>query len=69
MLAYLKVLYNKDDVVGFKRIINVPSRKIGAKSVSVIDMMRNDFGLDYLQIIENIDEVDDLRSNAKTALK
>ena len=69
MLAYLKVLYNKDDVVGFKRIINVPSRKIGAKSVSVIDMMRNDFGLDYLQIIENIDEVDDLRSNAKAALK
>ena len=25
MLAYLKVLYNKDDVVGFKRIINVPT--------------------------------------------
>ena len=69
MLAYLKVLYNKNDVVGFKRIINVPSRKIGAKSVSVVDMMRNDFGLDYLQIIENIDEVDDLRSNAKAALK
>ena len=69
MLAYLKVLYNKNDVVGFKRIINVPSRKIGAKSVSIVDMMRNDFGLDYLQIIENIDEVDDLRSNAKAALK
>ena len=69
LLGYLKVLYNQDDIVGFKRIINTPSRKIGAKSVSVLDGLRNDFWLNYLQIIENIDEVDDLRSNAKESLK
>jgi DNA helicase-2/ATP-dependent DNA helicase PcrA len=28
LLAYLRVLHNKDDIVSLKRIINVPTRKI-----------------------------------------
>jgi DNA helicase-2/ATP-dependent DNA helicase PcrA len=28
LLAYLKFIFNSDDVVSFKRIINTPTRKI-----------------------------------------
>ncbi|USN59407.1 MAG: hypothetical protein H6767_01380 [Candidatus Peribacteria bacterium] len=43
MLAYLRVIYNPDDVVSMKRIINTPSRKIGAKTIEVLDQYRDNF--------------------------
>ena len=69
LLAYLRVIYNKNDIVSLKRIINTPTRKIWAKSIEVLDSYRENFWLDYFQIIENIDEIDELRAAAKTALK
>jgi len=69
LLAYLRVIYNRNDIVSLKRIINTPTRKIWAKSIEVLDNYRDNFGLDYFQIIENIDEIDELRAAAKTALK
>lgn len=68
ILCYLKVLHNPDDVVSFKRIINTPSRKIGAKSLQILDSYRENFGMNYLQIISNIEEVVELRPAAKLAL-
>lgn len=68
MLAYLRVIHNPNDVVGIKRIINVPTRKIGATTLVKLDEYRNAFGATYLQIFENIDEVDELNSGAKRAV-
>jgi len=34
LMAYLKLIYNKDDDVSLARIINVPKRKIGAATVN-----------------------------------
>ena len=69
ILAYLKVIFNSDDIVSLKRIINTPTRKIWAKSIEILDNYRNNFWLSYFDIIENIDEVEELRPAAKTALK
>ncbi len=69
ILSYLKILLNPNDVVSFKRIINVPSRKIGAKSLQVLDSYREQFGINYLQVIEHIEEVSELRNAAKIALE
>lgn len=68
MLGYLRVIHNPNDVVGIKRIINVPTRKIGATTLAKLDEYRNAFGATYLQIFENIDEVDELNSGAKRAV-
>lgn len=68
ILAYLKILHNSSDVVSFKRIINTPGRKIGAKSVQILDSYREQFGISYLQVIDNIEEVEELRNAAKLAL-
>ncbi len=32
-IAYLRYIYNKDDIVSFKRIVNVPARGIGKKAL------------------------------------
>lgn len=68
MLSYLRVIHNPNDVVGMKRIINVPTRKIGATTLAKLDEYKNAFGATYLQIFENIDEVDELNSWAKRAV-
>ncbi|MDD5770603.1 MAG: UvrD-helicase domain-containing protein, partial [Candidatus Gracilibacteria bacterium] len=68
MISYLRVIHNPNDVVAIKRVINTPSRKIGSTSLQKIDEYRNNFGVNYLQIFENITEVDDLNSGAKKAV-
>lgn len=69
ILAYLRCILNPHDPVAFKRIINTPSRKIGAKSLETLDMYRENFAIGYFQVLENIDEVEDIRPAAKLALK
>lgn len=69
LLAYLRVIHNPNDTVSMKRIINTPTRKIWAKSIEVMDHYKENFGLTYPQIIENIDEVEELNNWAKAAIK
>jgi DNA helicase-2/ATP-dependent DNA helicase PcrA len=69
LLAYLRVIFNNDDVVSMKRIINTPTRKIGAKSIEIIDIYKENFGISYLDLFENIDEVEELKPMAKNAIK
>jgi DNA helicase-2/ATP-dependent DNA helicase PcrA len=69
LLAYLKVIHNGNDVVSMKRIINKPTRKIGDRTIEVVDNYREKFDKNYLQVIENIDEVSELNNGTKNALK
>ncbi|MBW7954544.1 UvrD-helicase domain-containing protein [Candidatus Gracilibacteria bacterium] len=69
LIAYLKVIHNPNDVVSIKRIINTPSRKIGPTTLKKLDDYRDEFGVTYLQIFENISEVDELNSGAQNAIK
>ncbi len=69
LLAYLRVIHNPNDIVSMKRIINTPTRKIWAKSIEVMDKYKENFWLSYPQIIENIDEIEELNSWAKNAIK
>ena len=65
ILAYLKVIFNPEDVVSMKRIINKPSRKIGDRSIEILDNYKDNFWFNFLQIFENINEVEELNSWAK----
>jgi DNA helicase-2/ATP-dependent DNA helicase PcrA len=68
LLAYLRTVFNSDDVVSMKRIINTPTRKIGSKSIEVMDIYMYNFGIWYLELFENIDEVEELKPAAKKAI-
>lgn len=69
LLAYLKIIHNQNDTISMKRIINVPPRKIWTKTLDVMDIYKNNYSLNYFQIIENIDEVEELNNWAKSAVK
>ncbi len=65
LLAYLRIILNPNDIISTKRIINVPSRKIWAKSIEIIDSYKERFGINYFWIFENIEEVEELKPLAK----
>jgi len=68
LLGYLKVIHNTQDIVSMKRVINTPTRKIGAKSIEILDNYKEGFGINYMQIISNIGEVEELKPAARAAL-
>jgi len=43
ILAYLRIILNPSDPVAFKRIVNVPARKIGNKTIESLDSYRESF--------------------------
>lgn len=69
MLWYLRAIYNQNDVISFKRIINTPSRKIGSRTLEVLDIYKDNFWLPYFQILENVEEIEDLNNWAKNSVK
>jgi DNA helicase II / ATP-dependent DNA helicase PcrA len=69
ILSYLKVIYNSDDLVSIKRIINIPPRKIWSRSIEILDNYKNNFELPYKQVIENVEEINELRKTTKESIK
>ena len=43
LLGYLRVIHNPNDIVSMKRVINTPTRKIGPKSIEIMDNYRANF--------------------------
>ncbi len=54
VVAYLRVLANPADAVSLKRIINVPTRGIGATAVERIDAYATDAGLPWSDALRKI---------------
>lgn len=44
MIAYLRLVFNPQDQISLLRIINVPTRGIGAKSISNLNLIANESG-------------------------
>ena len=68
LMAYMRLLSNPYDEASFKRIVNVPSRKIGAKTVEVLTEFAREKGLDYLTVGASLDYCEELRGAGKSAL-
>lgn len=69
ILAYFNLIYNKKDDLSFKRIINVPKRDIGEKTISVLEAEKQQAGLSFFEYIEHIKEFDtELRTKNILAL-
>lgn len=68
IIAYLKLLYQPNDRMSFSRIVNVPTRGIGATSLEKFLLWQSDSGLDILAALSNVGESSTLTPRAKTAL-
>lgn len=58
LLAYLKLMYNPSDDASFRRVVNVPRRGIGAKTLEGISQSASGSNLSMLEfLLQNITEI------------
>lgn len=64
IIAYLRLVHNADDNVSLLRIINVPPRKIGAKTLETLQAYAAHYGISMFRAMERVNEISDLSSKA-----
>jgi DNA helicase-2/ATP-dependent DNA helicase PcrA len=68
VLAYLRLIANPQDTLSFSRVINVPRRKLGEKSLAQLGYWADAHGLSPWDSLGRLDEITELTSSAKGAL-
>ncbi|NCP67700.1 UvrD-helicase domain-containing protein [bacterium] len=69
IMAYLRLIFNPRDDIAFLRIINVPSRKLGAATLEVIKKYANEYNLSLFDILEEVDGLEELPHAKRAVLK
>ncbi|MDA1060842.1 MAG: UvrD-helicase domain-containing protein [bacterium] len=60
MLAYLRVIQNQNDTVSLLRIINVPSRKIGSRTMELLQSFASRHNLSLFNAMLLADEIEEI---------
>ncbi len=68
VIAYLRVIYQPNDRLSFSRIVNIPTRGIGATSLERFLTWQGGTGLDVIEALGRVHEADGLMPKAKNAL-
>ncbi len=68
-LAYLRFVYQPSDMISFNRIINLPARGLGDKSLQVFTSFAREYGYSLLEGLANVDEAAGLQPRAAKALQ
>lgn len=63
IIAYLRVIYNFDDL-SLVRIINEPKRKIGTATIEKVQRLAEQYGVSCFEIVSEADSYPDLKSAA-----
>src|SRR5258708_20391962 len=69
VLASLRVVANPRDAVSFARIVNVPRRKIGDRTVQELEQLARRHRISPFEAVRHLDEVESLGAPAITALE
>ncbi len=68
VIAYLKLLFQPNDRMSFSRIVNVPTRGIGATSLEKFLLWQSNSGMDIISALINVEQTSTLQARAKNAL-
>lgn len=68
VLAYLRLIFQPEDRVSFERIVNIPARGIGAKSLQNFFAWQRATGLSLLDAMTEVENCTDLTPKARKAL-
>jgi DNA helicase II / ATP-dependent DNA helicase PcrA len=68
VLGYLRLLLNPQDVVSFRRVVNMPKRGIGDATVAAIESFAQTEGVDVVEAARRVDENALLNTRAKGAV-
>jgi DNA helicase-2/ATP-dependent DNA helicase PcrA len=69
VIAYLRILYQPSDRMSFSRIVNVPTRGIGATSFEKFMIWQSNSGMDIITALVNVQETSTLTPRAKQSLE
>ena len=69
VLAYLRLVANPRDAVSFSRVVNVPRRKIGDKTVAEVERLARRRRISPFEAVARLDEAEGLGAGALTALR
>jgi DNA helicase-2/ATP-dependent DNA helicase PcrA len=67
-IAYLRVVVQPDDDLGFERIVNTPKRGLGAATMQFVHRFARDTGIPLVQAASRLLETDEIRPRARHAL-
>ena len=68
IIAYLRVMYQPNDRVSFSRIVNVPGRSVGAKSLEKFLTWQAETGMNIIDALYEVHSCEGLTPRAKTSL-
>lgn len=68
LIAYLKLIYQPSDTIGFRRVVNVPKRGLGEVSVGKFLAWQSGSGLNVLDALVRADDCTELTSRARKTL-
>ena len=68
VLGYLRLLVNPQDVISFRRVVNMPKRGIGDATVSALESFARDEEITVLDACRRVDEISLLAARAKGAV-
>jgi DNA helicase-2/ATP-dependent DNA helicase PcrA len=68
LVAYLRLIYQPGDMASFERIVNVPARGLGAKSLQIFRAWRDGYSYNLLESLEKINQCQGLTPKAQAAL-
>lgn len=64
-VAYLRLIYQPEDSISFGRIVNVPARALGAKSLQIFHQWRQQYGYGLAEGLRQISTCDTLTPKAR----
>lgn len=65
VVAYLRLLYQPNDLMSFSRIVNVPARGLGQTSLDKFLAWQSNSGLDIITALNNVMQTSSLQQRAK----
>jgi len=68
IIAYLRLVYQPQDRMSFSRIVNVPTRGVGAMSLEKFLQWQSASGMDILTALVSVDQTSIITARAKVAL-
>jgi DNA helicase-2/ATP-dependent DNA helicase PcrA len=68
IMAYLRLIYQPEDTASFERLVNVPTRSVGAKSVAQFQLWRARQGLTLREALDQVTSCDMLTPKARQGL-
>lgn len=69
LLAYLRLIYQPEDIASFERIVNIPTRGVGAKSLQNFLMWQQVSGYSLFEALTTVDDCQSITPKARAGFK